>query len=82
MTVADAKLGEQICGPSIAGVRGKTVRRNEPSFVVEQIPISIAAKYKTVTLAADIFYVNSIRFLSVFLHILVLVQHNLSVTEG
>ena len=70
LTAADAKLGEQIYGPSIAGVRGKTVRRNEPSFVIDQIPISIADKYKTVTLGADIFYVNSIRFfVSISAHI-------------
>ena len=37
-------LAEKIYGPSIAGVRGKTVRRNEPAFEVEQIPINIASK--------------------------------------
>lgn len=50
VTAVDAKLAEKKYGPSIAGVRGKIVYWNEPAFEVEQIP----------TLAADIFYVNSI----------------------
>ena len=59
---AHAKMNEEIFGPSITGVRGKTVRRNEPSFEVNQTPISIAQNYRKVTIRIDIFYVNSIRF--------------------
>ena len=64
VTVADAKMAENIFGSSIAGVQGKTVRRNEPSFEVNQIPISIAQKYRKVTIGMDTFYVNLIRFFS------------------
>ena len=60
VTAAHAKMAEDIFGPSIAGVRGKTVRRNEPSFEVDQIPISIATKYRKMTIGVDIFYVNTI----------------------
>ena len=41
VTSADVKLAEVIYGPNITDVRGKTVRRNEPAFRVENIPISI-----------------------------------------
>ena len=62
VTAADAKLAEKIYGPNIAGVRGKTVRRNEPVYEVDQILISVPLKYRMVTLSADKFYVNTIRF--------------------
>ena len=55
VTAGDAKLAETIYDPSIAGVRGKTVRQNEPAFEVEIIPRSVASKYKMITLATDIY---------------------------
>ena len=70
VTAAHAKMAEDIFGPSIAGVRGKTVRRNEKSFEVDQIPMCIAEKYRKVTIGIDIFFVNSIRFFgSISVHI-------------
>ena len=67
---ADAKLADKIYGPNIAGVRGKTVRKNEPAYEVDQIPMSVQSKYIMVTSAEDILYVNTIRFLvSILKHI-------------
>ena len=62
VTPADIKLAEVIYDPNIGGVRGKTVCRNEPALLVENILISIPEKYRSVTLGVDIFYVNGIRF--------------------
>ena len=62
VTAAHAKIAEDIFGPSNAGVQRKTVRRNKPTFKVDQIPISIAQKYRKVTIGMAIFYVNSIQF--------------------
>ena len=51
-------------------MRGKTVRRNEPAYEVDQIPIIVSSKYRMMTLATDIFYVNKIRlFVSILKHI-------------
>ena len=70
VTASDLKLSEKIYGPNIAGVRGKTVRRNEPVYEVDQILISVPLKYRMVTLSADKFYVNTIRFfVSILKHI-------------
>ena len=60
---ADAKLAEKIYGPNIAVVRGKTVWINKLAYEVDQIPISVPSKYRMVTLASNIFYVNTVRFL-------------------
>ena len=62
VTSAYVKLSEKIYGPNIAGVRGKTVQRNEPEYKVDQISISVLSQYRMVTLAEDILYVNTIRF--------------------
>ena len=70
VTSAHANMAEDIFGPSIVGVQGKTVRRNLPSFEFDQIPISIAPKYRKVTIGVDIFRTNSIRyFASISVHI-------------
>ena len=70
VTAAHAKMAEDIFGPSIVGVRGKTVKRNEPSFEVDQIPINIEPNYREVTIGMNIFDTNSIRyFASIPVHI-------------
>ena len=67
---SDSKLAEKIYGTNIAGVRGKTVWINEPEYKFYQTPISVPSKYIMVTLAAGIFYVNTIRlFFSISKHI-------------
>ena len=75
VTAAHVKMAEDKFCTSIAGVRGKTVRRNERSFEVDQIPISVAQKYKKVTIGIDISFVNSIRIFVLFLYILDLEQY-------
>ena len=66
----DTKLAENIYVPNIAGVRGKKVPRNELAYELGQITISVPSKYIMVTLAAGIFYVNTIRlFFSISKHI-------------
>ena len=70
VTATHAKMAEDIFGPSIAGVQGMTVRRNERSFEVDRILVSVAQKYKKVTIGIDIFFVNSIQiFGSISVHI-------------
>ncbi len=66
ITRADVKMAEDIYGTSIAHLKGKTVRRKgqHVTFSVATLPITIADKYKLVTLCGDIFYVNCIRFFS------------------
>lgn len=62
VTAADAKLVEKINGPNIVGVQDKIVRRSRLAYKIDQIPINAAKKYRSVTLVADIFYVNIIWF--------------------
>ena len=63
VTTLDKKLAEKIYGTNIAGVQGKTSRRNEPAYEVEHITIGVTSKYRMVTLAADKLYVNTIQFI-------------------
>ena len=64
-TSPDVSNTWQILGPSIEELRGKTVRRN-PERVKEQtvmIPMEVAEQIKTLTLKADVFFVDRIPFL-------------------
>ncbi len=64
VTVKDMGMGIKVLGPSIAMLKGKTVRMTPP--VVRQdvieIPKEIREVHKDVTLAIDIFFVNKIPF--------------------
>jgi len=61
----DIRLMDAILGPSVPGLKGKTVRRNKPAVEPNIIPIPqhIRDYYQDVTLAIDIMHVNKIPFL-------------------
>jgi hypothetical protein len=64
VTVEDAMAAFKIWGPSVAALKGKTVRkRPEPIKTdIVSIPKEICALHKEVTLTIDIFLVNKIPF--------------------
>ena len=61
----DVLRAEQIFGPDIGALKGKTARRQPPRVDIEEVslPPTIQQHYKEVTLACDIMYVNKIPFL-------------------
>jgi hypothetical protein len=60
VTVKDMGTAIKVWGPSIAMLKGKTVRMTPP--VVRQDVIKIPKEHKNVTLGIDIFFVNKIPF--------------------
>ena len=56
---------EQIFGPYVGSLKGKTVRRQPPRVAVEEVslPATIHEHYQEVILACDIMYVNKIPFM-------------------
>ena len=56
---------EKICGPSIATLKGKTVRRSPEKVVTEdliEVLKQIIEANPNVVLSADVFFVNTIPF--------------------
>jgi len=61
---ADIAAAEDIFGPNLGWLKGKTVRRNNdhvPSLVAN-VPYDIIKLYKDVSLSFDIMFVNKIAF--------------------
>jgi hypothetical protein len=68
VTSQDVDVALKIWGPSVALLKGKTVRR-KPPFVMEdviEVPREIRQLHKRVTLAIDIFFVNGVPYFVTF----------------
>ena len=54
-----------IFGPDLAIVRGKTVRRKPKSIVEEYaaVPKELVSRHKCISIAADVFFIDGIKFL-------------------
>jgi hypothetical protein len=65
ITVADITNTRAIFDPDLASVRGKTVRRTPGPVVADHVavPRSVVERNRVVTIAADVFFVDSIAFL-------------------
>lgn len=62
-TPLDVHTADEIYGPALGALKGKTVRRPPPSVSSNLLPISLPALYQMVTLAGDVMHVNNIPFL-------------------
>ena len=64
MNSRDVLRAEQIFGPDIGSLKGKTVRRQPPRVEVTEVdlPPTIHQHYQEVTLGCDIMFVNKIPF--------------------
>ena len=65
MTPADVEAAEQIFGPDIGSLKGKTTRRNPPivDSPITSVLTNILERYRDVTLCVDIMYVNRVAML-------------------
>ena len=65
VTRDDVLAAENIFGPDVGTLKGKTVRRAPLPVEVNKvnIPVSLVSRYKNVTLCADVMFVNKIPFM-------------------
>ena len=65
VTRRDVLMAEQIFGPDVGSLKGKTVRRQPPRVKVTEValPRTIKQHYQEVTIGCDIMFVNKIPFL-------------------
>ena len=65
ITRDDIQAAEDIFGPDVGGLKGKTVRRppHRVETHLEAVPRGILKRYQKVTVCADIMFVNSIPFM-------------------
>ena len=63
-TSHDVRRAEQIYGPDLGNLKGKTTRRNPPAVdqIMQQCPDTIIEQYGNVMLSADVMHVNGIPF--------------------
>ena len=61
-TSHDVRRAEQIYGPDLGNLKGKTTRRNPPrvDHIIQQCPPTIIAQYGNVMISADIMHENGI----------------------
>ena len=64
VTRRDIEIAEEIFGPDVGSLKGKTVRRGgeRVNTHLVDIPATVMSHYKNVTLAGDIMFVNKIPF--------------------
>ena len=64
VTRDDVLIAEDIFGPNLGALKGKTVRRNPPHVRVEYtgVPRQLVKTFKNVTMAVDIMFVNKMPF--------------------
>ena len=65
LTKADIQAAEDIYGPNLGALKGKTVDRPNPHVPagVDPVPASIMDVHQSVTLAIDIMFINKVAFL-------------------
>ena len=63
-TSHDVRRADQIYGPDLGNLKGKTTRRNPPTehHIIQQCPDTIIEQYGNVMLSADLMHVNGIPF--------------------
>ena len=65
VTKADILAAEHIFGPDVGSIKGKTTRRRPHAVrpVVETLPPQIMSRYRNVTIACDVMFVNKVAML-------------------
>ena len=65
LTKADIQAAEDIYGPNLGALKGKTVDRPNPHVPagVDHVPTSIMDVHHSVTLAVDVMFINKVAFL-------------------
>ena len=87
MTKADIIRAEDIFGANIGALQGKTVRKKSMRVVttIHELPMEIIEHHRSVTLKADIVYINEIPFVittskSIHFHTAELIKNEKSAT--
>ena len=64
ITSQDIRAAEDIFGPNLGSLKGKTVRRETSHVDIEEVPLppTILSRYRDVRLCIDIMFVNAIPF--------------------